>query len=88
MFLNYEKSFLKDIKKLNDKSIAKKLKDILSLLENSDYLMDISNIKKLKGHNNYYRIKIGNYRLGFSLEDKEIDIIRFLHRKDIYKFFP
>lgn len=88
MNINYEKSFLKDIQKLNDKKVAAKLKDFISSLEEKENLQNIPNIKKLKGYDNYYRLKIGNYRLGFSYQDNEIDIIRFLHRKDIYKLFP
>jgi mRNA interferase RelE/StbE len=88
MKINFEKSFLKDIKKLDNKSIANKLKDILENLEQNKTLSNISNVKKLKGHNDYYRIKIGSYRLGFSYKNDTIDIIRFIHRKDIYKVFP
>ena len=88
MKLYYEKSFLKDIEKLNDKNIATKLKAKLIELEEFDDLASVPNIKKLKGHRVYYRLKIGDYRLGFSYEEGEINIIRFLHRKDIYKLFP
>ena len=88
MLVNFERSFLKDIQKLDDKSVSKKLKLILEQLEFEETLLNISNIKKLKGHNHYYRIKIGNYRLGFSYENSTIDVIRFLHRKDIDKLFP
>ena len=88
MLLTYEKSFLKDIKKLKDKQQANKLKEILSQLEDTDDLMQFPNVKKLKGFATYYRIKINNYRLGFSYENGEIHVIRFVHRKDIYKVFP
>ena len=88
MLVKYEKSFLKDIKKLDDKVLARKLKTILEEFETKKDLSTIVQIKKLKGHSKFFRIKIGNYRLGFSYEDNNIDIIRFLHRKDIYKLFP
>lgn len=88
MKLQFEKSFLKDIEKLNDKSIAIKLKAKLIELEEQSDLTSVQNIKKLKGHKVYYRLKIGDYRLGFSYEEGELNIIRFLHRKDIYKLFP
>lgn len=88
MIINYERSFLKDIKKLNNKQIANKIKDIIKQFEDEDSLSEFSNIKKLKGHKIYYRIKISDYRLGFSYENNSADLIRFLHRKDIYKLFP
>jgi mRNA interferase RelE/StbE len=84
----YEKSFLKDIKKINDKNIANKLKKILNKFEEEANLTTFLNVKKLKGFDNFYRIKIGNYRLGFKYENESIEVIRFLHRKDIYKLFP
>ncbi len=88
MIVNFEKSFAKDIKKLNDISVSKKLKQVLYQLETSRDLQNILNIKRLKTHSDYFRIKLGKYRLGFSYKDNTIDIIRFLHRKDIYKLFP
>ncbi len=88
MIITYEKSFLKDIKKLDNQNIAKKLKDILINFENSDNFQGFQNIKKLKNFDIYYRIKIGDYRLGFKYENNQISIIRFLHRKNIYKLFP
>jgi mRNA interferase RelE/StbE len=84
----YEKSFLKDIKKINDKNIANKLKKILNKFEEEKSLTAFLNVKKLKGFDNFYRIKIGNYRLGFKYENESIEVIRFLHRKDMYKLFP
>jgi mRNA-degrading endonuclease RelE of RelBE toxin-antitoxin system len=33
-------------------------------------------------------IRIGDYRLGFSCDGQDVVIIRLLHRKDTYKFFP
>lgn len=88
MKLQFEKSFLKDIEKLNDKGVATKLKAKLIEFEVQSDLACIPNIKKLKGHKVYYRLKIGDYRLGFSYKEGELNIIRFLHRKDIYKLFP
>ncbi len=88
MLVKYEKSFLKDIQKLNNKKIAKRLQVLLETFEENQNLQNTPNIKKLKGSNSYYRLKIANYRLGFSYENNKIDIIRFLHRKDIYKLFP
>ncbi len=88
MKVNYEKNFLKDIQKLDDKNIATKLKSKLLEFESCDNLSEFANIKKLKGYEVYYRLKIGNYRFGFRYEDDVLSIIRFLHRRDIYRLFP
>jgi len=33
-------------------------------------------------------VKIGDYRLGLKLSGNTLELIRFLHRKDIYRRFP
>ena len=45
--------------------------------------------KKLFTLENHYRIRIGDYRLIYSISDDKliIEIIRIGHRKDIYKNF-
>jgi mRNA interferase RelE/StbE len=48
----------------------------------------IINCKKLKGSTNAYRIRLGEYRIGFVFEDDHIDFVRFLHRSKVYDVFP
>ncbi|RKY93503.1 MAG: hypothetical protein DRQ01_04625 [Ignavibacteriae bacterium] len=51
-------------------------------------MADISNLKKIQGTKDYYRIRMGNHRLGMIIKKGEVELIRILHRKDIYKYFP
>lgn len=88
MNVRIDKSFEKDIRKIKDKKLLAKIANTIEQVQtviNSD---GIKNIKKLKGSNNYYRIRIGNYRIGISIEGDMVDFIRFLSRKDIYTYFP
>ena len=87
MKIKYKKSFEKDLEKLPQKIILQ-IFGIISLIENSERLHKIKQIKKLSWHKNIFRIKIWEYRLWFRQEENEIILERFLHRKDIYKFFP
>ena len=42
---------------------------------------------KLKGGDNLYRIRVGDYRVVYTIDDKEkvIVIMRVRHRRDIYQ---
>ena len=60
----------------------------LDILRSSDDIRLLSQVKKIKGHKSAYRIRIGNYRLGFFVEKNTIILTRVLHRKEIYKYFP
>ncbi|MGI9056873.1 MAG: type II toxin-antitoxin system RelE family toxin [Pyrinomonadaceae bacterium] len=56
--------------------------------EESDVPHKVHNFKKLKGSRSYYRIRIGDYRVGLRLESDTLIFVRFLSRKEIYRFFP
>jgi len=50
--------------------------------------MEIPNLKKMKGHTNAYRIRFGDYRIGFLFENNTIILSRVMNRKEIYRYFP
>ena len=83
-----DKSFEKDITKLTDRKILNSIADCISEIQLKNKLSELSNCKKLKGSKNCYRLRIGDYRIGFIFENNTIELIRFLHRSKIYKFFP
>lgn len=86
MIVKIDKSLVKDISKINDKVVLKKLRSTITKIQSSTNLSEIRSLKKLKGFHNYFRI--GDYRLGIIYHNNKIEIIRLLHRKEIYKYFP
>ncbi|MCF8234077.1 MAG: hypothetical protein K9G67_06290 [Bacteroidales bacterium] len=73
---------------MKNKEVAKKLFEVITELKNTKSLREINNIEKLKGYDKIYRIRIKDYRLGIFFDRNRIELARFLHRKDIYKYFP
>ena len=76
------KSAHKSFEKLplpNQKSILKQIDFLVSAHGNSD-------IKKLQGYPNFYRLRVGDYRIIFSVnsQKKQICISAVGHRRDIY----
>ncbi len=89
MIVEFDKSFEKAINKINDDALLFKIESWILKLESSSQFKSISGIKKLQGFKSYYRIRIGEYRLGFEqLSNETIRFITIAHRKDIYKRFP
>ncbi|RKF05262.1 mRNA-degrading endonuclease RelE of RelBE toxin-antitoxin system [Tenacibaculum lutimaris] len=84
----YLESLAKDLKKIKEKKLLKSLSQVFIALEETDDLFKISSVKKLSGHPDAYRIRIGDYRLGIYYSNNEITIARFVKRNDIYKLFP
>jgi len=79
------KSAVKEYKKL-PKIIQEKVKEVMGLLSQSPRT-EFLQIKKLKGPDNLYRIRVNNYRIIYEIHDQKlvVVVIKFGHRKDIYK---
>ena len=88
MQVEFLQKFSKDIDKLNQKSVKTSLSKLILLIESSNDISGIPNLKKLAGHKSAYRIRIGDYRVGFFYENRKVIFARIVHRKDIYKVFP
>jgi len=86
--VEFNESFLKDLKAINDKSVLAKIRATIETVEQADSLDKITHLKKMRGSREYYRIRIGEFRLGVRLEADTLLFIRFLNRKDIYRYFP
>ena len=88
MELEFRDTFLKDLKRIKDAAIRKKVAAIISDAKNVVSLLELKNVKKLEGNVDYYRIRIGDYRIGVKLQEKTLVFMRCLNRKDIYRYFP
>ena len=89
MKILYAKSFDDDLDAVrHDPEIRKRLLEKIERLKRIDSLFEAQDIKKIVGYQGYYRIRIGDYRLGLKLTADTLELIRFLHRKDIYRRFP
>lgn len=89
MLLKFDRNFEKDLKKIKEKKLLDKIKQVIHNCEDATSIKDVRNISKIIGFRNYYRIKLGQYRVGIELENPEtMRFITILHRKEIYRKFP
>jgi len=89
MNVEFDHSFLKSLRKLKDVQLREKVEQLILSLEQTDSLSKISSVQKIVGFNSYYRVRIGDYRLGLEkLSTDSVRLIVIAHRKDIYDLFP
>lgn len=88
MKVEFRKSFEKDLSKIRDEDLLVRIRALIEDVESSNNLLDIASIKKLKADGNYYRIRVGNYRIGLTEDEGIITFVRVLHRKEMYRYFP
>jgi len=79
--IEFDKQTIKDLSKLSPK-LRKQIVNALERLD-SDSMGDV---KKLKGIE-FYRLRVGNYRVIFKFERNSIHVINILPRGSAYKKF-
>lgn len=63
-----------------------RVSDALGLLEINPY-SELLQVKKLKGEENLYRTRIGDYRIVYEVQKREVQVIviKIGHRKEVYR---
>lgn len=82
--------FEKDYKSLKnkDKTLALQIEKIVFTTRNANHVRDIPNIKKLKGYKEFFRIRVGKFRIGIKIINDTVYFAVFEKRDKIYKRFP
>lgn len=91
MRVYFKTSFLKDFKKLpsdTKREVRFICVAIFPKLHSGIHDLKSYDVKSIKGFKDYFRIRLGDYRVGFKMKDKSVEFMRVKHRKDIYKNFP
>ena len=85
----FRKSFDRDLKKLKkNRQVLSRIKDRIEDVGAAESIRELPSLKKLSGGNNFYRIRIGDYRIGAILRGETVEFVRCLHRREIYRYFP
>lgn len=79
MKTSFRKSFLRDLKKLKDQRVRAQVRAATEGVEAAGGLSDLPGVTKMSGGGSYYRIRIGDYRIGLSVEGDEAEFVRVLH---------
>jgi mRNA interferase RelE/StbE len=87
--VEYTKRFLKELSEL-PKEIQSQAEGIVfkDLLATNPF--SLGYLERMTGYPNKYKIRIGSYRIGLTIDKQNRLIIcqRIAHRKDIYRIFP
>jgi mRNA interferase RelE/StbE len=88
MNVEFAEKFYKDLNGLKSKELRNRIADIIDECRNAVSLVEIRNLKKLSGYKFYYRVRVGDYRIGIEVNEAMVKFLRVAHRKDIYRIFP
>ena len=81
--LEIKQSAQKELDALNDALFTRIDRKILALSENPRP----AGCKKLKGYKNYWRVRVGEWRVVYIINDtaKLVSVTRIAHRREVYE---
>ncbi|MBI4479017.1 MAG: type II toxin-antitoxin system RelE/ParE family toxin [Acidobacteria bacterium] len=84
----FHSSFAKDLRAIKDQTFRDRVAKLIQSVEAAADLAAIPNLKRLHGPGSYYRIRLGEFRVGITLRAEVVSFVRCLHRKESYRYFP
>lgn len=87
MQIEFLAKFSKDIDRISQKSVKTNLFKLIQLIEQSEDLNNITNLKKLVGHKSAYRVRIGDYRVEFFMKAGKLYLPELYTEKIFTKYF-
>jgi mRNA interferase RelE/StbE len=86
--IGYLKKFSKDLDRIKKPKDRESILEIIKLVKQVQVFTEVPGIKKLKGYDDAFRIRSGDYRIGVFVSEELVEFARVAYRKDIYKIFP
>lgn len=88
MKTEFKSSFVKDLRSIKNQTIRNRVAELIETVEKAPAQGTIPHLKKLRESGTYYRVRLGEYRVGLSIKSGVVTFVRCLHRKEIYRYFP
>jgi len=84
----FRASFGRDVKRIRSDRILDGVRQAILDVEAAATWSNVPNIKKIKGANNAFRIRVEDYRIGLCIDADVAEFVRALPRRDIYRKLP
>lgn len=88
MEIRYRTSFGRDIRRERNSDLRRRVERTVEQVARAPSVASVPGLAGMQGYPNHYRIRIGDYRLGVVVDGDTAILVRFLHRRDIYRYFP
>ena len=87
MKYEYTNAFIKDVKK-SSPELQSQIRSLIEEIKRVERLAELPNVKKMKGFSSAFRLRLGEYRVGVFMQNDVLILVRVLHRREIYRYFP
>ena len=80
--------FRRDVRGIGSAQIRRRLDQVIQELIEANNVTEVTGVSRLRAEGQHYRIRIGDYRLGITMDGETAVLCRFLPRGEIYRHFP
>ena len=87
MKLEYKAAFALDLRRARNLELLGRLDRILDELKAASTIEEVRGVRRMVGRSNSFRIRVGSYRLGITVEGDVVTLVRFLPRDEVYRHF-
>ena len=80
--------FRQDMRRLGSAELRGRVDQVIQELIAADNITEVTGVIRMRARGEHYRIRIGEYRLGITMDGATAVLRRFLPRGEIYRRFP
>ena len=88
MKLRVDARFDRDLKRIRNADLLRRVDRVIVDIERASAISEIPRIERLTARGNFFRVRVGDYRVGIEVDGDVVTLIRFGHRREIYRRFP
>ena len=88
MIVEATRRFRRDVRGIGSAQMRRRLDLVIQEIIEADNITEVSGVSRLRAEGEHYRIRIGGYRLGITMDGETAVLRRFLPRGEIYRNFP
>ena len=88
MEIRFRPRFNRELRRTRNPNLRRRVEHATEDVKTASAVSEISGIRRLSASGNFYRIRVGDYRIGVEVEDDVVILARFGHRREFYRSFP
>ena len=88
MEVRFDSSFYRDFRRIRDPGLRRRVERAIENVEAAATLSEIPGLRRMRADGGFYRMRLGQYRVGVKIEGETVTFLRFGHRREVYRSFP
>ena len=88
MKIAFEASFARDLKRVRDKQLLQGVQQVIEGVKEAAMIDTVAGVKKMQGYDTFYRLRLGDYRIGIEVVRRPCDLCADLASQGHLSIFP